>query len=343
MIAQKTNFTRNMLVIIPFLSIIASLAFIRSLDALKLEKRPRAFAIVAFILIGLGYPLRESFVARAETLAFVDSRSILGSELLKSGAAQSPENKTQVALSGQLQFPLGMYTSGPFARFNQITSSPLELYGRGFDKLVLSPAWGIAERERSLFATSERILGELKQQRIIHDPAIEILEARPSAALTAALTELATKDRELQIDVLLSPPTGTTKACSVSGGLSPASASETYCWGQGRVVFLRFSDLESALRTAPNTSKVTVYLDAMTPWSGNKIRFFLGNWSETRSFDQGVWASTSIQPPLAAMNAAGGIFVEIEKVLSPKLQGISADDRNLGAAFKNIRLDGSRN
>jgi hypothetical protein len=340
MISQKTNFTRNMLVIIPFISVIAGVAFVRSLEALRLEGKGRLVALAALVLLGLGYPLRESLLGRAEALSFVDNRSIIGTDLMEALSSQRPGEKEQVALSGQLQFPIGMFRSGSFARFDQTRKSLLALYSRGFSKIVAAPAWGISSQDSSLFQSTQTLPGEKEQQRIVQNPSIQVFTTTPSPELTGALTGLSKSDPELQIDVQLAPASDSVKACSVAGGLSPASATETYCWTQGRVVFLKFLDLERALKASADSSKITLYFDAMTPWAENPIRFFVGDWSQSLSSAAGAWTSFSVQPPLSAIKSAGGLFVEVQKVKSPKLQGLSADDRNLGVALRNIRLNG---
>ncbi len=344
MLSQKTNFTRNMLVFLPFMCISAAVALHHCIQWLQLGERPRKVVLGVAALLCAVFPFWRSLTERAEAVSFVESRAQFLNRLPQIEQSSPFE---QIAIAGQLQLPVSTFSIGPRARFNQGNESLVALYQKGFSKFVISQALGINSTEQALFQETERFEGDKKTQRIIANPEISILVPSEGAALTAALEQHAKASGGYSLQIKLADPTSkncaTTTEPGTTGSATPESASgddhsEEYCWLAGRASYLELTDFSSALRAPLNSEFISLGLELMSPWSENSVSFSNGAWQQQTALPSGEWTPVTLQVPLKDLLASPTLLAKVAIVRSPRLQGLSQDPRPLGVAVRNIRL-----
>ncbi len=161
MLAQKANFERNMIVIIPFACILGA-------SVLSFPKAKAIFRIL--FIISLVQPLIGAINISTSTSALPESR------LLLSQKAAGITDKT-VAVDGLLQVERKILDLPGFDRINFADSSPQSLYQSGYRTLIVSAENASRFQKFELYKETELIAGNPEKQRTVQNPEIHILTA----------------------------------------------------------------------------------------------------------------------------------------------------------------------
>ncbi len=320
MIGQKANFTRNMMVIIPFVAIVASCGLEIILRGFKISEAGRATAIWIAVPLLCFQPLLGSLRYIQSIRSQPESRNAAAAWLGEQGASLS-----DTAVSGRLLFPQAVYRLPGFSRVDAAKLSALELFNYGFSTLVVGPEHHASEEDLKILKPLKSFIGEEEMQRIVINPAIKIysideesashvLQDKTAQGLDADVVELAANDHgEL--------------SCQSASGDRLQNAGEDYCWIQKRVSLLKL----------PADKSLRMKLEVMSPWKDQMLRLSAGKWSVSRSMqgiEPGSWTTLGVSIPDEALRASPGILVELSQVHSPASLGINADNRRLGLALR---------
>ncbi|RIL11075.1 MAG: hypothetical protein DCC75_03055, partial [Proteobacteria bacterium] len=313
MIGQRTNFTRNMLVVIPFLSIIASYAFVTVLHALLTNRLARAVAITAFLVAAAWSPARLALSERSEALARHDSR--LGA---MSYVADTKKPLEEWAVSGQLQFPILFLNLPGVTRINQDTASSYDLYLTGFDYWIANRHLKPPSEQKELLKLAKSVEGSSDDERIVDNPNIDIFGFNPSSQLLEA--RLLT-DPAYQIDLGAATKTADIQNCS-------HGPSEDYCWINSRLALVKLS------RPGGEQAAQILKLQVMSPWQGQAVSFYSGSWKQDAALEPGKWQEIELTPPPNSASDTRTFFMKTTQVHSPKALGLGSEERRLGVAVK---------
>lgn len=162
MIEQRANFTRNMLVILPYVAIFAVIG------ARELM-RNRASITSPLIFAACLQPFLLSFGIRSSQQAPVESRRTLESLLQESRPPYS-----DIAIAGQLQLPSSVFRIPGAGGINQDTESGLSLSMKGYDLVVVNSLGLTNPQGASLLEEVKKIDGVSGKQRIVENPEIHI-------------------------------------------------------------------------------------------------------------------------------------------------------------------------
>ncbi|MEY4700896.1 MAG: hypothetical protein RL326_1083 [Pseudomonadota bacterium] len=295
MVMQRANFTRNMVVMIPYLAVYAAYAFSRLGNAARRSTRDSALlGLVAVCMLAL--PLARSAVIIRDSVYRGDSRDALF--VWFKNIRQVDED---VAVAGQLQVPWELLNVPGVDSFD-LSKTPLDsLITSGYRHVIipsshtslLSPAYEV----------EWRTAGDEAPQRIPNNPSLTI--AKPQSSATIVATESLAFANDNGRVTPLCPP-----------------SSERHCWIQS-----------SATRASIPSSAKPATIEVMSPWRHQHIRVTTETGQEIVSapLDQpGVWTTISI-PPLPSSDL---VVIHISQIHSAASQGISKDTRRLGLAIR---------
>src|SRR5262249_52426298 len=109
---------------------------------------------------------------------------------------------------------------------------------------------------------------------------------------------------------------------------------EPHCWIERRFDTFRFIGFEDlVLRMG---AEVTLKLNLMTPWKGQRLTFSAPGWSSTIEPEQwkvGSFSDYLLKIPSNLFRPEQIFTLQLSKVLSPKIQGLGNDNRRLGVAI----------
>ncbi len=302
MVLQKTHFTRNMLVVVPYVAIAAG-AGVQALY--EWFKRPsyRLAGVVLVISCAL-YPLwTATSRAVAQAMAMTDSRDQIVAWLSNSRPAQS-----DVAIAGTLQLPIQTFLISGVDAFNPEKNSLARLIQSGYSYFVVPTDLQALDAELTEIVQS--IPGNPAPQRVPINPALSILKV---------------KDRNLHVAASRSPSSIT--FISRDQKLTPlcsSFAAESHCWITARITQITISALGD-----------TQSFEIMSPWPDQVVSLADGDGTLVASIKlktPGVWESVPVSPRL--VHTETPLVLTISDVHSPQSRGLSADTRRLGVAVR---------
>lgn len=299
MIMQKANFTRNMVVMIPY----ASIAAAYGLSLLASRIRPvvlRRFFIATTILLMLCVLWRRCDASVFQLQLARESRDEV-SEWLGS----SRQLRSDVAVAGQLQLSFSALARPGVDSFDVNSASLPTLIQAGY-KFFIVPANTLFLDAR--YTEIERSFpGESWPQRVPRNPAIVILRVRDGALETAA----AAAPSMLSLH-------------ESRGNLSPVCASqEPHCW---------ISTVTTQIQIPSHTTTTT--FEAMSPWPNQTLEVLSDKNEAIHSVvfpEAGAWVVVQL-PPQASEGTS--LRFRLSEVHAPASQGTSRDTRRLGLAIK---------
>lgn len=302
MIAQKTNFTRNMVVMVPYVAIMAACGLARLAKVAEHQsvKKGAPPALGALAIIQLAIPC-IMFIRLQER---VDSREIAGAWL---SHERAPDK--DVAVAGPLQIAPSYLKLPGVDTFTPAEKTSASLLQEGYDYVIMSPLSTVAS-DRQLFSLEKEIPGVLYQQKIPNSPALRIYR------LNVDRLDIASKRAPSSL-VLATPDGATTPTCATEG--------EDYCWLTARYSAVTLQN------AAPEMRKVT--LPVMSPWAHQVVtvstakgtQLFTGAISEPSA-----WTNLNFKLPPHVET----ITVTITQVHSLTSQRKGTDQRRLGLALK---------
>ena len=171
MIFQKANFTRNMLVALPYFAMFAGLL----LWWLKNQRSFYLTEVTSFVLciLTLAFPAITTLAHRAEMQYKSDSRDLLIQEA--STLRSSPNDS--LFCSGELWLSFQQVKSIGCKEIGLKSLSPKELFQMGATTIV-APSWIAKDLSSSpsLFLQRKTFDGTSKQLRIVKNPEITVLQ-----------------------------------------------------------------------------------------------------------------------------------------------------------------------
>ncbi|MBX7142995.1 MAG: hypothetical protein K1X79_00940 [Oligoflexia bacterium] len=315
MLAQKANFTRNVIVLIPVAAALSGLTIS------WLSTHIRTFGSAALAAVCLIQPIQGANRIRDGWQNIPESRNELISYL-----STNRSELGDLAISGELQLPLSEYKRVGVERLDPKNVSLGQLYLQGYDTLVVGPEYQSAVNVQPL----AEIQGEDVEQRIQRNPHIRIFNLRPGPSTPDLTTRFRTNETLTlpEFEVLL----GNNPPCQSH------TPDEEHCWISSRAAFLKFSGAQKAAQP----KEVLLSLSLMSPWQGQRVTLVGKKWE--RSIDMSAaapftWMSMSIAIPRRELEEQSGLLVLISQVHSPRSAGLSADSRRLGVALKQAQMN----
>lgn len=302
MIFQKVNFTRNMLTVVPFVSIFAAYG-LHALISVTNNAWIRATIIAGFIAATLIPTGRASLTFIEKSLAQVESRDI-ATDWIKAKSATGQD----IAIAGPLQFPFSTLALSGVDAFNPDKSTAASLLQAGYHFMVVPSDSKYLQTDVTTVAMN--LEGYTGQQRVPRNPAISILEFKETAALQASA--------QAPNDFYLAAVEGHAIATCQEN-------EEDHCWVQKRVSNLHISAASGALS-----------MTVMSPWLNQRLEIIGENGVilvSTTLSTPGSWETIPLPTSRENTNETGLILV-ISDVHSPASRGIGRDSRRLGIAIK---------
>lgn len=298
MLSQKANFERNMLVIIPYLLVLATFALN------KLTKKFNTNLVYALSVLALIQPIYKATNVIASNLKIIDSRIEAKNWL------ETKSNNIKTAVSGELEFPPFVnYTQGKSSlsmksvrRVNLKKESIFSLYQSGVEQIVIDTNYKLSALDKKLLKLKKEFKGNKEQQRIVKNPAIKIYEFNEVSPI-----ELSNK-----INILNISPKGEIENCSYI---------EAYCW---------INEKNIILNLYKNTNELNLKL--MSPFSGQKIKIFVSK-ENSKIFNL---SSDFKDYNFKSNESFDKIYIQIEKIYSPKSYLGINDERSLGVALTSV-------
>lgn len=340
MISQKANFTRNMVVIIPFIAVLAALGVDSVRRLITSEEGTISLLFhVAMLAVICYFPAESALSVRHEAGAIDDSRRAVV-DFLKMNSIEG-----DTAVAGQLQLPLSIILKKGISVYDAQEDTAVDAYLQGYQRIVIGNTEAAAERAVYLESIIN-FVGQPGKQRIVKNPAVEVLSIVEGKPLTnAALTRIRRDDRY----TLRLTPAVEDKKLSKSGHLAckgsaeSADLSEEHCWLNSRLTRLVFDKVASVAPAA--TESFLLKFDVMTPWEGQELGLLLNGKAHELSLDgaqPGQWRSLALALDREMLQGRGEIIFALKEIHSPRDRSISTDPRRLGLACKNFYLTSHR-
>ncbi len=305
MSSQRANFTRNMIVLVPFLSVMA--AGFLWIMAGKIRHNIKRLILIAVTPLLVLQPLRLSLAERANASNnSQESRVELGAWI-----ATRMTSLSDIALSGNLNLPPQNYGLSGVTRIDESKASPATLFLLGFDYLIVGPQFAPRDNELKFLHLDKYIAGEKEYGRVVKDPEIKIFKFNENAI------------SDLDDSIKLPIPT-----CNTNEG---------FCWINSRISRVDFNI--SKIRVIDDLAEID--LELMSPWPNQAITFKIADWTNTYDFldlKAGQWQKFTLSMPFDRLMLAPSLRVLIKQIHSPLTQKISKDSRRLGVAIKGSSL-----
>ena len=302
MIFQKTNFTNNLVVMVPYVAIMAVCGLARLAKVAENEsvKKGAPPALASLAILQLAIPC----VVFIRTQEQVDSRDIVSSWL-----SQERQPHEDVAISGPLQVSPIILKSPGLDLFTPSEKTSAALIQEGYTYVIMSPLSTITS-DRSLLSVAKDIPGALYQQKIPDSPAIRVYR------LNTDRLDIAAKRAPSSL-VLATPDAGSPPTCATEG--------ESYCWLTARQSNVTLQDKA--------TERRLVKMDVMSPWANQEVivttpkgtQLYRGTLEQAS-----IWSNITFKLP-ANVEA---ISVTLSQIHSLAARQKGTDTRRLGLAVK---------
>jgi hypothetical protein len=307
MSSQRANFTRNMLPLVPYLTLFALGTFSGLLDKVPARLRTLfcAFSLFVFIL----QPGWQTLHARASAQSFLDSR-----HLAQEWITQKISREDDVLVESKVQFPPSIrqplrLTLKDLSKGYRVE----ELFLNGFDYLIT-----VHSTPNQTLPLLKSFPGETVEQRVVKNPALKIWKLPKEELLP--LTMKLTTQKQSQLP-----------GWSTQNNIDCSQETEGHCWLTKRVSWL-------PLPLQTNGSSLNLLV--MSPWPGQQLRLADGPeffWSSKYATLQSAGNWETIRLPLPP-KTTNGVWIEIREVHSPAEWGSSSDSRRLGLAVRSASL-----
>jgi hypothetical protein len=315
MICQKAHFTRNMVVMVPYLAALAGVGIAALVSTVR-DRRWQHIVAALVAAVALWPIVSTSYTILKRSFLQHDSRDTAVAWITEH--AQSP-TAPDIAIAGSLQLPIATFSMRGVDAFNPATLSLAHLLQAGYEYIVIPSDVSLLDAELTELITS--IPGEPSPQRVPANPAISIVRAKLSGIekaarrVTSSLTFIAGRTR-------LWPICSTTPQGSPSRTAAP---SEDYCWITARVTELAIPSLSGPgvfeIRSPWPDQTVTV-----TDTHGQLL-------ASTKLSGSNQWETLPI--PASPSGQPRRVVLTITHVHSPQARGLNSDTRRLGIAVRN--------
>jgi hypothetical protein len=322
MVMQRANFTRNMLVILPFLFIAAAFAIYKFLEYLKFNRNKICFFSAAFFILSSGQPLSVALIDKNRILNRTESRAVF-----TKWAFEEDKSTLQTAISGDIQaasqIPLNLKN---YTTFDPATENIYSLWLKGYDRVILGPE-NYANFPLEYLKLIKAFPGLKEKQRIMENPRIEVYEI---------LSDKFPQDK--LIAELEKCPECHVSCEKAAGGFSckPKKGQEKYIWMNKRLTVLELPGLNEMIK---QKGEKQITFEVMSPWD-NKIGIYPMRENNPMVLNTpGSWNKVSLSIHQNDLISADTILVFTGNILAPYKQGKSPDKRMLGMALKSVLPD----
>lgn len=311
MIAQKANFTRNMVAVVPYIAIAATAGAFTLLERFK---RPLlkgcAGAVLAAAL--LCTPVTRSAHLLHEHLSHTDTRDAAIAAITR---ITNTEPDADIAVAGPLQLPIQTFTLPGVDAFDPAKAPAAQLFQRGFTYLVLPSDQVLPVTTAGIGEIHTDLPGLPPPQRVPNNPAISIVRATTAAHLTAAAQQ-APAHLEVTVagDALL-------PHCS--------SREEGYCWLSAR---------RTTVQAPPGApaAGIGLHWEVRTPWQPQQLSVTAADGTvlhaltltATQEWHQLVLPARALTP------SSFPLQLIVTQVHAPASRSQSSDTRRLGVAVR---------
>lgn len=312
MVAQKANFTRNMVPVVPYVAILAGLGFSQLLaflargDAVKSRGRTITIALLTVgVSVATLVPLikRSGDIIRAA--AAFDSR-----DALADWTRTIRPLDADLAIAGPLQVPPSLFKISGVDAFDPTKQSAASLAQAGFEFIAV-PAHLAASLRAEFLSNVLSISGIEEEQRVPRSPAIKIFKVDDS--LLAKAAELSPATIDLLID-------------NESEALPCVNAREGHCWIQNKITTV-------LLHRATTGAQKSARLEIMSPWSDQRVSITTPDGRVITALtlkDPGVWTPATLSLPANSSK----LLLSVSQVHSPHSRLVGGDKRRLGVALR---------
>lgn len=325
MVGQKTNFTRNMMVLIPFVAVLAACGVEVLVRSARVKDSLRPAAVWVALPLLCAQPLIGS-LHYVQSIKYQPETRIAAAQWLE----QSGQELGDTAVSGRLQFPLSVYRLPRFTRVDLAKTSVLELYQRGFSTIVSGPEFHPSAADQPLLRPVRSFEGVSERQRIIQNPTIDVSSLREDVAKELIFTKFKEAQSLPYYDISFDEAGNL--LCKDEAGKDRTSLGEDYCWIQDRFAVLHLP-LHPPSARRPHSFEVEI----MSPWKDQTLIFSAADWKIEKSLadaEPGSWVRFDIAVSDSILGSPRGILLETSQVHSPASMGINADTRRLGVALR---------
>jgi hypothetical protein len=318
MCGQRANFTRNVLVLIPVLALLAMSAI--ELIARRFGPAKAVLWILTSILCV--QPLIKAIDIRMAAVAVPESRN----DLLSAISGRGPQHR-EVAIAADLQMPPSLFVDPSIRQIESDKLDPAALYLKGVDLIAIPAYRQIPGDQARLLKLEKEFPGASEEQRVVTNPGIRLYSF---GAATAGL-----EAREAALSLA---PAGSAESKSSCPPEHPdffAHPDEPYCWIGTRLIELEIAN-PGVYVTGRN---VRVTFRAMSPFSGQKAEITIGDqrgtleWSGTEA---GAWKDLAFDIEGGTLVADKFITIRTAIVAeAPAPANSTRDRRLLGIAISN--------
>jgi hypothetical protein len=313
MSGQRANFTRNMLVMVPFLVILFGVALQWAYERAKV-----LFLLLAAIGIGGMIPVFSAEVLRP-AVAATESRLELGTWI-------QDQKLQNIAVTSDLQLAPGLL------RDKKLTEVPPTLDAaaaqlQGFDYFVTTRS------DATKNFTTLHVAGSQEPgARIVRDPKLFVVALNTAPLTSEQKRAMAERSDSSVVTLRRSEDLFTCQ-----------SSSEKHCWFQSRIAKVSIPEITSDHAFGGINGFATLELELMSPWAENQqlvasFRDFLADVPLPPLKATGVFEKITVKLPYQELKDEHGFFLTIPKLASPRAEGLSTDDRRLGVAIRSVKV-----
>jgi Dolichyl-phosphate-mannose-protein mannosyltransferase len=304
MISQRTNFTRNMVPVIPFAALLCAMGgeWLRSYVRTPIT---RSLFDAGLIVAVLAQPVLRS----AEIVATEQYPPESRIELEKWIRSERPSDD-DLAIAGPLLMPIGLFALPGVDAFDPKKDTIESLVQKGFSYIAL-PAWLSPQSTAfSLVDTARHYHGGPDKPRIVKNPALTVWKVRDDP------------------DWNWSSPLTTTLPLSSERTVC-RSSQEGHCWVQGR-----FTRLRVPKQFVDGRNR---FIEVMSPWDEQMLTLT----GETRATVNvslevpGAWKQIALPDDHSEV-----FMVTLSDVHSLASRGTGADSRRIGVAVREAQTTG---
>lgn len=329
---QKANFVRNMLVLIPFLSILS----IYFLDFASTKSNKNLMAKVGLGIISIFSIFKVTNLTYAYQNLIrqeqVDSRLDLLAWL-----KQTPEvANSKLGIAGRLQVPQEIFSRTNANEFDAKNLNFDQAWLMGFDKIIVDSEFATPEQLPQGVSLIKSFSGNNQRQRIVLNPEIKVFNLKNFIIEKNRLTPILKTLKYAEIQI--TDPIDYSNCYKFNDSLEIVG-DENYCWIRTRIakIYLPLEQVKLKKQRGVNIS-----FEAFSPWPQAQISL-LSSEKQTTSDTQlnqnevDTWRKFEFKN--LEIDKDNSILIQIDQINSPCLRGKNPDCRRLGIAIRNFEIN----
>jgi hypothetical protein len=304
MISQRAHFTRNMVVMVPYLATLAGVGIAALISIVK-DRRWQHVAMIGLTAVTI-WPIADLSLERVARARLAhDSRDAL----IQWISSKTPGLDADIAVAGSLQLPVSIFSAPGVDAFDLQKLSLAQLIQTGYDYLVIPTDVTLLDAELTELITS--FAGEPWPQRVPTNPAISVVKVKPNSIEKAA--------RRVPSRL------GFIAGRSLLWPICPGISGEDYCW-----ITARITELSIPALNGPGVFEVR------SPWPNQSVTITDTHGqllASTKITNSESWETLPI--PASPGGQPRIVYLKISELHSPHSQGLNTDQRRLGLAIRN--------